>query len=272
MLQDQLEKKLISNILFLHFPTSMKIKSAFLLTICCLLAISAFAQGGGPPMLTNDPGTPDIGDFEINTSFNSEITNQNQFSLPALDINYGANGHTQLTVQFPYLITSEVGDSRKSIGSFGYPIMGVKDRFLDQEKDSISVSVFPQVLVAGNQTEFMLPFELERSMGKWTIGDEIGYYFIESKSQNMFNGSLLGYNISKKAQVLLECYFEYNFNTSVGTQGFVNGGFRYAFNKTFIFLASAGTQLISPASQQKQYFFSFLGMQTILKTRKEQQK
>lgn len=250
----------------------MKTKFLFLFTICYLFTRSVFAQGGGPPMLTNDPGTPDIGDFEINTSFNSEITNQNQFSLPALDINYGANGHTQLTVQSPYLITSEVGDSRKSIGTFGYPIMGVKYRFLDQEKDSISVSVFPQVLVAGNQTEFMLPFELERSFGRFTIGDEIGYYFVENKSQNMFNGSILGYNISKKAQVLIECYLEYNFNTTVGTQGFVNGGFRYAFNKTFILLASAGTQFISPASQQKQYFFSFLGMQTILKTRKEEKK
>ena len=223
-------------------------------------------------MLTNDPGTPEKGDFEINTSFNSEITNQDQFSLPLLDINYGANEHTQLTVQVPYLITTTIGDNKKNIGTVGYPMMGVKHRFLDQEKDSISVSAFPQMLVAGNQSEFMLPVELERSIGKFTIGDEIGYYFIESKSQNMFNGSLLGYNISKKAQVLIECYFECNFNTTVGTQGFVNGGFRYAFNKTFILLASAGTQFITPASQQRQYFFSFLGMQTILKTRKALQK
>ena len=247
----------------------MKIKFVFLLICCCLSVKFASAQGGGPPMLTNDPGTPEKCDFEINTSFNSEITNQNQFSLPMLDINYGANEHTQITVQVPYLITSTVGDNKKSIGAVGYPMMGVKYRFLDQDKDSISVSAFPQVLVAGNESEFMLPVELERSFGKFTIGDEIAYYFIQRRSQNMFNGSLLAYNISKKAQVLIECYLEYNFNTTVGTQGFVNGGVRYAFNKTFILLASAGTQFMSPASQQRQYFFSFLGLQTILKTRKQ---
>ena len=215
-------------------------------------------------MITNDPGTPEKGYFEINTSVNSEITNQQQYSLPLLDMNYGANEHTQLTVQIPYLVTTTSGNE-KSIGTVGYPLMGVKYRFLDQDKDSISVSAFPQIMVAGNESEFLLPFEMAKSIGRFTIGDEIGYYFIESRSQNMFNGSLLDYNISKKAEVMIEFYFEHNFNTTTGSDGFVNCGFRYAFNKTFILLASCGTQIITPASGQRQYFFSFLGMQTVFK-------
>jgi hypothetical protein len=250
----------------------MKLKRYVLLITCCVYNLFAFAQGGGPPMLTTDPGTPEKGDFEINTSFNSEITNVNQFSLPMLDANYGANEHTQLTLQSPYLITSVVGDNKRSIGSFGYPILGVKYRFLDQEKDSVSVSVFPQVQVAGNATEYLLPFEAERIMGKWTVGEEIAYYFIEPKSQNMFNGTVVGYYVSKKSQVLVECFLEYNFNTTVGTNAFVNCGYRYNFNKTFILLASAGTQFITPATQQRQYFFSFLGLQMILKTKKAEGK
>ena len=145
----------------------------------------------------------------------------------------------------------------------GYPLIGVKYRFLDQDKDSISVSTYPQVLVAGNQSQLILPIEFQKSIGRFTIGEEIGYVFIESKSQNMLEGNLLGYNVSKKAEILIEFYFQYNFNTTVGTNGFVNYGFRYAFNKTFTLLASCGTQLITPASQQKQYFFSFLGIQTM---------
>ena len=240
----------------------MKTRFTFLFIFCCLLAISAFAQGGGPPMLTDDPETPDKGHFEINTSVNSEITNEQQFSVPLIDANYGANERTQLKVQIPYYITT-MGDAKKSNGTLGYPLIGVKYRFLDQDKDSISVSTYPQILLAGSQSELLLPVEFQKSIGRFTIGEEIGYFFIENKSQNMLNGNLLGYNVSKKAEILVEFYFQYNFNTTVGTNGFVNYGFRYTFNKTFTLLASCGTQFITPASGQKQYFFSFLGMQTV---------
>lgn len=212
-------------------------------------------------MITDDPETPDKGHFEINTSVNSEITNQQQFSVPLLDMNYGANERTQLKVQIPYYITT-TGENKKGIGTLGYPFIGVKYRFLDQEKDSISVSTYPQILVAGNQSELILPVEFQKTIGRFTIGEEIGYFFIESRSQNVLNGNLLGFNVSKKAEILVELYFDHNFNAA-HTDGYVNYGFRYIFNKTFTLLASCGTQIITPASEQKQYFFSFLGMQTV---------
>jgi hypothetical protein len=239
----------------------MNTKFAFILAFCCLFINFTYAQGGGPPMLTDDPETPDARHFEINTSINSEITNQQQFSVPLLDMNYGANDRTQLKVQIPYYITS--AGNKKDSGSLGYPLIGVKYRFLDQAKDSVSVSTYPQILVAGNQSQFILPIELQKSIGRFTIGEEIGYFFIESKSQNLLNGNLLGFNISGKAEILVEFYLDHNFTPTTHTDGYINYGFRYTFNKTFTLLASCGTQIITPSSEQKQYFFSFLGLQTL---------
>jgi hypothetical protein len=239
----------------------MKIKFALILVFCWLFVITAFAQGGGPPMLTDDPETPDARHFEINTSINSDITNLRQFSVPLLDINYGANERTQLKLQIANTITAE--PNRKNPDSIGFPLIGVKYRFLDEAKDSISVSTYPQILVAGNESQFILPVELQKSIGRFTIGEEIGYFFIESKSQNLLNGNLLGFNVSKKAEVLIEFYFDYNFTPSAHTDGYINYGFRYTFNKTYTLLASCGTQVIAPLSEQKQYFFSLLGLQTL---------
>ena len=72
----------------------------------------------------------------------------------------------------------------------------------------------------------------------------------------------------EKGNFEINIYFDHNFNTTKGTDGFINCGFRYSFNKTFTLLASAGTQIISPASEQKQHFFFLGGLETILKTRK----
>jgi len=101
------------------------------------------AQGGGPPMLTDDPGTRDVGHWEINTSVNSQLTkNSSKVAIPYVDANYGATSRVQLKIEAPFLIT--FGSQQHSFSKFGDPLLGVKYRFMDEDKHFISVSVYPQ--------------------------------------------------------------------------------------------------------------------------------
>jgi len=61
------------------------------------------AQGGGPPMITDDPGTPPKGHFELNVTANTNISEtEKEYDIPLLDLNYGLNKHSELTFEIPY--------------------------------------------------------------------------------------------------------------------------------------------------------------------------
>ncbi len=67
-----------------------------LLAVCALTPNDSFGQGG-PPMLTDDPGTPGDGQWEINTAFLEDRTASTRArSFPHVDLNYGWGDHIQL--------------------------------------------------------------------------------------------------------------------------------------------------------------------------------
>jgi hypothetical protein len=79
-------------------------KLFYLLFILNIFPIILRAQSGGPPMITDDPGTPDKGVWELNFSFNTDINEfEKEFEAPLLDINFGLNERTQLKLEFPWL-------------------------------------------------------------------------------------------------------------------------------------------------------------------------
>ena len=64
--------------------------SALMLFIIVLLSGSSDFAQGGPPLLTDDPGTPGDGNWEINIGFTIEkLLQETLYEAPILDINYG---------------------------------------------------------------------------------------------------------------------------------------------------------------------------------------
>ena len=64
-----------------------------------LVTHEAWAQGG-PPMLTDDPGTPGNGKFENNLAITVERrSHELALDTPAIDFNYGLGEHIQITLQ-----------------------------------------------------------------------------------------------------------------------------------------------------------------------------
>src|SRR2546421_9605638 len=104
----------------------------------------AFGQGG-PPMITDDPGTPGNGKWENNFAVAFEHRpGETALDLPAIDLNYGVGEHIQLTLQTaPVLLKRE---DHGSIGGLGGTEAALKWRFLDEESSVFDVSMFPRVI------------------------------------------------------------------------------------------------------------------------------
>jgi hypothetical protein len=233
----------------------------FLVIFCVLFLNDIYAQGGGPPMLTDDPATVDAGKWEINTSINSQLTKEEtQLSVPYIDANYGISKRAHIKIEFPYLIT--IDEQKHAIGEFENPLIGIKFHFIDESKNFVSVSTYPQATVTGSQKNFLLPLLMAKTIGRFVIGEEIGYLIVEKNSNNLLNGNLVSYKVSDKLEVIAEYFIQKGFSMPVATQGFMNYGCRYEINKTFTFLGSLGTQVVTPANEQRQYFFSFIGLQS----------
>ncbi|HTB52588.1 MAG TPA: hypothetical protein VK718_07425 [Ferruginibacter sp.] len=221
---------------------------------------NAYAQGGGPPMLTDDPATLNKHQFEINTSVNSQVTKEVQLAVPYVDANYGVNDNFQLKIEMPYQVTIDQQDH--SSGKFVDPLFGVKYHFVKEEKYFLSATTYPQFTITGTQKGFLLPLLLSKTIGKFVIGEELGYLFVEKDSSSLINGNLLSYKLSKRWELMGEFFLQKSYHPTIATTGFMNYGCRYTINKTFTFIGSMGTQVITPANQERQYYFSFIGIQS----------
>jgi len=77
----------------------------------------AFGQGG-PPMITDDPGTPGDGKWEINLAIDFEHrSDETSIDLPEIDLNYGVGEHIQLTLQTAPVLLKR--DDHGPIGGLG---------------------------------------------------------------------------------------------------------------------------------------------------------
>jgi len=221
------------------------------------------AQSGGPPMVTDDPGTPQKGHWEINFSLNSDLKKQEKgFEIPLLDINYGYNERIQLKVEFPYLLTKEVPGEYK--GRFGDLTLGCKYRFLDEEKVGIAVSIYPQITystVTKAAEEFLFPIQVEKSFGKVVLGLDIRYALVNGRKDYIQNGILLGYGFSDRLVVMMEFVYWGNARKFDDVEGVFNIGLKYQMSEAFTFMTSMGTGLLSSNDDLKTTFISFVGFQ-----------
>src|SRR4051812_178231 len=149
----------------------MSILSAIGRTRCCersltiaFVALCGFAVDlhgqGGPPMITDDPGTPGPNKWEINLAVIVEHTSdETSWDSPAIDLNYGVGESIQLTLQTAPVLLKRSGDG--PIGGLGGTEAAVKWRFLDEDKEGISVSMFPRII-----------FNIQQSSARRGLADE----------------------------------------------------------------------------------------------------
>jgi hypothetical protein len=233
------------------------------------LAGRAFAQGG-PPMITDDPGTPGNRKWEINLAVIAEHRpNERSFDSPGIDLNYGVGENIQLTLQGGPALLKRSGHGL--IGGLGGTEAAVKWRFLDEEKSGFEVSMFPRVIfnvtqssvrrgLAEDGTRFQIPFQAAKRFGRFHGDAEFGPLASTVGRGEWLYGIVGGFEVAKTAMLMAELHgtSRTNFTRDVLT---ANVGLRYEFSETRILITSLGHELRDP--DQSLALIGYLGVQLL---------
>jgi len=245
-----------------------------LVALALLLAPCAARMQGGPPFLTNDPGTPGDGHWEINVAAAQTLARGiDSYQLPQFDLNYGVGERVQLTYEVPYVIDTMPGESHHGGWSNAYP--GVKWRFLDQGEDGWQLSTFPQIetgaAVLAQQRglgspgpRFLLPFEAARKVGSidLDLDVEAGYYFPKQGLKERILGLVVGHSFSEGLELDAELYDD---RASGGTPRYtlLDLGGRYRLTRGVIALFMAGRSVTGTGGAGPT-FNGYFGVQILL--------
>jgi hypothetical protein len=236
-----------------------------LITTCWLLIFSGLAQAG-PPLSTSDTGTPGDGHWEINVGLSGEKASSHfQSSVQALDLNYGLGERIQLKYELPWIFSQEEGaETRNGIGN---SVLGMKWRFLDEERRGIAMSIYPQVEfntanssvdkgLVDKGTKYILPVEIERKIGPVNVTGEVGYIFNPENANQWFYGLAFGYKTSDRIEWVGEIFGVTSSNFDWATHDLVfNLGFRWKLTKWLTLNASAGRSLHAVTGNEKTLLF-----------------
>jgi hypothetical protein len=226
------------------------------LAVCGFAAHEARAQGG-PPMITDDPGTPGDKKWEINLAVAFEHRpGETAADFPAIDLNYGVGEHIQLTLQTAPVFLKRRGHGL--IGGLGGSEAAVKWRFLDQQKngDGFDMSMFPRVIfnvvhssprrgLSQEGTRFQIPFQMSKAFGPWHANFEFGPHVSSVGRSEWLSGIVAGLDVSKRTLLMAELHgtSRMNFTRDVLT---VNVGVHHEFSETRILIVSLGREIRSP--------------------------
>jgi hypothetical protein len=219
-------------------------------------------------MITDDPGTPGDGHWEINMAALANRTPRgNSYQLPLLDINYGLGDRLQFKYEVPWVV-----DAGRSVSGLGNSLLGVKWRFYDAGASGWQVSTYPQVQfntpssasprrgLADPGTSYLLPLEIARSYSSLDINFEVGRWLRPAAlADTWIAGAVIGREVRKSLEAIAELRVEANTGITQA-ELIANVGCRWDLSKRYTLLISAGRDLqnhLGPANT----FFSYLGVQ-----------
>ena len=221
-------------------------------------------------MITDDPGTPGNGKWEINLAIGLEHrSDETSLDLPAIDLNYGVGERIQLTLQTaPVLLERE---DHGPIGGLGGTETAVKWRFLDQEKSGFDVSMFPRVIfniqqssahrgLAEDGTRFQIPFQIAKTFGRFHVDGEFGPVGISVGRSEWLYGVVGGYDLAKSTMFMAELHGTSRMNFTRDTL-IVNFGLRHAFDEHRVLIISMGHEIRTP--DEPTALIGYFGMQLL---------
>ncbi len=219
-----------------------------------VLAFASFAAlgQGGPPLMTDDPGTPGPRRWEINVAWTlDESSRSKNMGTPLIDANYGWGERIQLKIEIPWVVLSQEGVPTQN--GVGNPNLGVKWRFLDEDSAGIAVSTYPQLEVNLSSTsaekglvehrpQFLLPVSAKKVLGPVEVNGEIGGLFQGGEVPQWVWGLAFGHGFAARFEALAELFGETGSNP-VDRQTLLDLGFRWRVLRRTTILFSAGRSL-----------------------------
>jgi hypothetical protein len=224
-----------------------------------------------PPLLTNDPGTPRNGNWEINLGVMPTLRqNQNSFQVPQIDVNFGLGDRIQLTYEIPFVLQNQTGQPTQT--GWSNNTVGVKWRFLD-DKGGWNASIFPQLEAPGlgaairsgiatGGTRLLFPVEITKSVGPINLGFEAGYFIPWHSHGERIIGFSAGRDVTTKLNIFGEVYNDRAMGALPHDTTF-DAGSKYQFHKGLFLMFMAGRTFSANSSGQPE-FMGYFGMQILL--------
>jgi len=256
----------------------------------CAASLCAHAQGG-PPFITDDPGTPGNHHWEINLGW---IANHNPgnsyYQLPDFDINYGWGNRIQLKYELPIAAATDPNNTTR-VG-LGESLLGVKWRPYEHhtsgepksdENMNFSIGTYPQVSI-NNPTsavrrgivepgpQYYLPMELTAKIGPLSLNGEIGHWFGNRNVPSRWGrGLIAGHEFSDKLELYSEIYDLQDINKINGAprqrELTLDVGGRQSLNKSgylrLLFMGGRGIQTVTRTNSEPNWI-AYLGIQILL--------
>jgi hypothetical protein len=238
------------------------------LSLACIGRV-AFGQGG-PPMITDDPGTPGNGKWENNFAIIFEHRpNETPIDSPDIDLNYGIGEHIQLTLQTAPVLLKR--SDHGLIGGLGGTEAAVKWRFFDEATTGLDMSMFPRVIfnvshssvrrgLADDGARFQIPFQAAKTFGRLHMDAEFGPRASTVGRSEWLYGIVCGFDLAKLTMLMAELHDESRMNFSRDALT-LNVGLRHEFTENYILILSMGHELRSP--DQPTALIGYFGMQFV---------
>ena len=223
-------------------------------------------------MLTDDPGTPGDGNWEINFAYLDERNELDRSrSFPHIDIAYGLGDHIQLKYETGWVYTGPSGGESVRSGPDN-SLLGLKWRFLDQDKGGLNMSVYPQLEVENSSgsvargiveagPNLFLPLEIGYSFGKIEFVGELGYQYLRTQADEWVIGLLAAINASESLELMAEVHSTRE-KLLNGGDVVLNVGLRTPLSPKIRLLASVGTGLTNKPETPS--FIAYLGIQLLV--------
>lgn len=231
--------------------------------------VAALLAQGGPPLLTDDPGTPGDGHSEFNVAFTVEkFRHETLFEAPLLDFNYGVGERIQLKVELPWLL--QYDNPGPDASGLGNALFGFKYRFLDQDQEWVDVSFYPQTELrtnphsrktglVGEGLSLLLPVQAARDFGPIAVNVELGYLLVEEDEDAWVWGVALAHDVVEGVELLGEVHGVTGTRFDHGELVWNIGG-RIKLSELNTILVSAGRGIRGEARSEPE-LLAYLGLQ-----------
>lgn len=185
----------------------------------------AHAQGG-PPFITDDPGTPGNKHWEINFGWIADHNPGNAYyETPDIDMNYGWGDRIQLKYELPMAVYTDPDNTTHA--GLGESLLGVKWRPYEHhtagepksdENMDFSIGTYPQASINNptsavrrgiveNGPQYYLPLEMTYKLGWFNFNGEVGHWFGNQLIPSRWGrGLIAGHEFNDRLELYSEIY------------------------------------------------------------------
>ena len=222
-------------------------------------------------MITDDPGTPGDGHWEINLAWTEQRTpGATLDGIPLLDANYGLGDRIQLNFQASYNDARAGGEPAED--GLSDSQLAVKWRFYDAGEDTLQVSTYPRFTfvnpasdsdrrgTADPHDSFLLPVEVLRNLGPVSVNIDLGHAFSNAAYDRGWMGGLcVGRNVVKGWELDAEVHATTS-ETLDASESVLNFGSRIDLSEKATVLLAVGRDLHNSLAPRSS-LLTYIGVQ-----------